>query len=181
MKTALAAVAADFCARTHIWRETLDTQYTIPNIAEYDIEGDAVIETPLWVVCNNQTLTHTDPRLLNKTDMMSKGQPSKFWMVNDTAIRLFYIPDKRFSLDVTVALKPSRTATGVETWIYETWGDALVSGAIWRLAKVPGKMWSSMDAAIAHRLIYEQAVTNARIRDFRAVPLRVSLNPAVRG
>lgn len=180
LKTALAAVAADFCARTHIWRETLDRQYTIPNIAEYDIEGDAVIEAPLWVVCNDHTLTHTDARLVNKEDMSSKGEPSMFWVVNDRAIRLFFIPDKKMTLDVTVALKPSRSATGVEDWIYETWADALVSGAIWRLAKVPGKLWSSPEMATAHRLMYEQAVTNARIRDYRTVPLQVSLRPAAR-
>jgi hypothetical protein len=181
LKTALAATAADFCARTHIWRETLDVFYALPDIAEYDLEGSAVIEDIEWVTCNGQQLTHTDIRLISPQDVGKTGFPSHFWSVNGQTMRLFPIPDKKYTLKVYVALKPSRLATGIEDWIYETWADALVSGAIWRVARIPGKDWSNADLASAHRLIYEQGVTNARIRDFRSVPLRVDLSRAVRG
>lgn len=177
IKNHLAYVTADFCARTQIWRETLDTDYTIANIEEYDLDGSAVIEAVQWVVCNNIPLTATDIRLVPHEDLSDTGQPTHYWIINDTTLRLFPIPDARYELKVGVALKPSRTALGVEDWIYETWAETLVSGTIARLARVPGKDWTDPALAEMHRIMYERAITNAEIRDKRNIPLQVRARP----
>lgn len=172
--TALAATAADFCARTHIWRETLDFGYTISGIPDYDIDGTAVIESVLWATLSGDDLKHIDPRYLDKSKLTDEGKPNAFWVVNDTAVRLFPIPDAKYRLDVTVALKPSRTATGIEDWIYESYVEPIVSGAIWRLARTPGKAWSNPEIAMYHHRLFEQGITNARIRDHRNVRMAVA-------
>ena len=75
-------------------------------------------------------------------------------------------------------LKPNRSGTGVEDWIYETFADNIVSGAIAQLAMIPGKEWSDIAMAGMHKGLYERAITNARIRDFRGVHLMVRQRPA---
>jgi hypothetical protein len=177
MRAALAAVSADFCARTHIWRDSLEPQNTIVDEALYDVDDFAVLESVLWVLVDGEKLRHTDPRHMRQEDFERKGKPTHFWVVADRSIRLFPIPDDVYEIKGEVALKPSRTSKGVEDWIYETWVDALVSGAIWWLAKTQGKEWSNMDLAMMHKGIYERAITQARIRDYRNVPLSVSMRP----
>ena len=175
IKTAFAAVAADSCARTHIWRESLETQSTVVDQAEYEVNGSAVIESVLWILIDDREITHTDSRLVDHNDLLRTGRPSKYWVVREKAIRLFYIPDDVYTLKGEIALKPSRTARGVEDWIYETWADTLVSGVLWRLTRVPNKEWTNPDIALMNKKLYEQGVTNARIRDMRNVQLQVKL------
>ena len=164
---------ADFCARTHIWRETIDPQYTVSNVAEYDVDGEAVIESVLWATCEKQNLIHTDARLVDPTTLDDTGMPTKFWVLNDTTIRLYKIPDRKYSLNITVALKPYRKNTGMQDWLYETYIDHIINGALCRILKIPNKEWSNFELALYHSKEYEQAVTNARIRDYRNVNLKV--------
>lgn len=178
IKTHLASVTADFCARTQLWRETLDADYTIANIAEYDLDGSAVIEAVQWVVCNQQPLTSTNIQLIPHERLADVGQPTHFWIVNDTILRLFPIPDDRYDLEIGVVLKPSRTAIGVEDWIYETWAETLASGTIARLARIPGKDWTDPMLVEMHRAMYEKAIANVKIRDMRNIPLRIRSRPA---
>lgn len=178
IKTYLASVAANFCERTQLWRETLDTDYTIANIDEYDLDGSAVIEAVQWVVCNNEPLIPTNIRLIPHERLADVGQPTHFWIVNDTILRLFPIPNARYELKVGVALKPSRTATGVEDWIYETWADVLVDGTVAVITRIPGKDWTDPMLAETRRAMYEKAIANVEIRDMRNIPLRIRSRPA---
>ena len=173
----LAATAADFCARTHIWRAPLDLGSTQADAAIYPVFNTAnvIIESVLWLLVDNRKLEHTDPRLINPEDLTRTGQPTHFWVESDKNIRLFFTPDDAYTLSGEVALKPSRLADGVESWIYETWADVLVSGALYRITKTPGKEWSSPDMASLHKSLYEQGVTNARIRDRRNVHMQVRM------
>jgi hypothetical protein len=173
----LAATVADFCARTHIWRAPLDLGVTQADTSIYPVfnTSHVIIESVLWLLVDNRKLEHTDPRLINPEDLTRTGQPTHFWIENDKNIRLFFTPDDAYTLSGEVALKPSRQSCGVEDWIYETWADAIVSGVIYRITRTPGKEWSSPDMAAAHKSLYEQGVTNARIRDRRNVHMQVRM------
>lgn len=173
----LAATAADFCARTHIWRAPLDLGTTQVDEAIYPVINtvNVIIESVLWLLVDNRTLEHTDPRLINPEDLTRTGRPTHFWVESDKNIRLFFTPDDVYTLNGEVALKPSRLANGIDSWIYETWADVLVSGAIYRITRVPGKEWSNPEMAGAHKSLYEQGVTNARIRDRRNVHMQVRM------
>jgi hypothetical protein len=80
-------------------------------------------------------------------------------------------------MKVSAILKPSRTGTGVEDWIYETWADTIVDGTIAKLAAIPGKDWTDVAMAESRRAKYERSITTARIRDFRGVRLTVRARP----
>jgi len=171
MRSALAASAAEFLALTHLWRETLDTQFTVKGAAEYELSGSAIIESVLWVSVGGSQLTATDSRFAPPGLLAMEGKPTHYWMVNDTSVRLFPIPDTEYGVSISVALKPSRAATGVDDWVYESWADAIVSGAVHRLAQIPEKDWTDQKLAAEHRGRFERAVANAMARDLRQINL----------
>ena len=169
----LGIVASDFFARTYLWREGETQQNTVIGTAFYDITDCAIIESVEWVKVEGLELVHTSDRLVDPELLTRTGKPTHFWIEKETQIRLHPIPDAVFTLDVQVFLKPSRTARGIPDFVYQRWADAFVSGAIYRIARIPGKEWSNPELAAVHKSFYEQAVTDARIRDFRNVPLIV--------
>lgn len=178
IKEYLPIVASDFFARTHLWRTSLEDMNTVADQASYDITSpffDAVIESVLWIKVDDKDMTHTDMRLVDPQYLNKTGQPTRFWVEDDSAIRLFYTPDQVYTLQGEVALKPKRNARGMPKWVYETWIDSIVSGTIYRLCRIRGKDWSDPEFAALHKNLYEQGVTNARIRDMRNVQLQVRM------
>lgn len=178
IKTYMPIAAADFFARTYLWRDDIDAIYLAPNQIEYDLDADAEVEDVLAVVYKSQPLTRTDLRLIPAERRGETGDPHTYWVHADKTIRVFPTPEERGTMTVTAVLKPSRTGTGVEDWIYETWADTLVSGTIARLCAIPEKSWTDTGLAGLHKSLFEKAIIDARIRDFRGVRLSVKQRPA---
>lgn len=179
IKLYLASTAADFFGRTYLWRDQINGITVTSGKVEYELDPDyGVVEDVISVVYNETPLTRTDLRLVGTEKLAETGEPREFWIQADNSIRIFPIPETGTTLKVYAVLKPTRSATGVEDWIYETWADTLVSGAIWRCASTPKREWSDPALASEHRLMYERAITNARIRDFRGIDLSVRMRPA---
>ena len=175
----LASTAADFFARTYLWREQINGITVAAGKVDYDLDPDTgLVEDIISVVYGEHTLTRTDLRLIGAEKLSETGEPREFWVQADNSIRIFPTPEVGTTLKVYAVLKPNRAGTGVEDWIYETWADAIVSGAIAQLAMIPGKEWSDVAMAGMHKGLYEKAITNARIRDFRGVHRMVRQRPA---
>jgi hypothetical protein len=178
MKEYLGIVAADFFARTYLWREQIDAIYVSPNVTEYDLDADALVEDVISVVYNETPLTRSDLRLIGTEKLTEVGEPREYWVQADQSIRIFPTPEERTTLKVYAVLKPSRSGAGVEDWIYETWADTIVSGVVARLAMIPNKEWTDVAMATTQKVTYERAITTARVRDFRGVRLMVRQRPA---
>jgi len=175
----LASTAADFFARTYLWREQISGITVAAGIVDYDLDPDTgFVEDIISVVYGEHTLTRTDLRLISTEKLSETGEPREFWVQADNSIRIFPIPEEGTTLKVYAVLKPSRSGTGVEDWIYETWADTIVSGTIAQLAMIPGKEWTDAALAGMHKGLFERAITNARIRDFRGVHRMVRQRPA---
>jgi hypothetical protein len=179
IKTYLASTAADFFARTYLWREQINGITVSSGVVDYELDPDTgLVEDIISVVYGEATLTRTDLRLIGAEKLSETGEPREFWVQADNNIRIFPIPEVGTTLKVYAVLKPSRSGTGVEDWIYETWADTLVSGTIAQLAMIPGKEWTDVAMAGMHKGLFEKAITNARIRDFRGVHRMVRQRPA---
>lgn len=178
MKQYLGMVASDFFARTYLWREQIDAIYLTSGVTEYDLDAEAVVEDVISVVFEGSPLDRTDLRLIPTENLGETGDPRQYWVNADRSIVVHPTPEARATMKVYAVLKPSRAATSVGDWIYETWADTLVSGTIARLAMIPNKEWTDVAMATNHKLMYEQAVTRARIRDFRGVHMMVRQRPA---
>lgn len=175
VRTALIASAAEFCQRTQIWRQEVGPIQVQKGRAEYGIGAPALVEAVVWAKCDGEHLRALDGRHVNPEHWDRVGKPTGFWRVNDTRIRLFPNPDQAYELYLYIALKPARDEIEIPEWLYETWAEAIASGAVWRLARIPMKEWSNPDVAHTHRMMFERAITDARIRDYRNTPMRVKL------
>jgi len=174
----LASTASDFFARTYVWRGEVDAVVVAPNVVEYDLSADTgLVEDVISVVYDGSALERTDLRLIGAEKLSDTGEPRKYWIQSDTTIRIYPIPEQAAPLKVYAVLKPSRTGTGVEDWIYETWADTIVSGTIAQLAMIPNKEWTDVSLAGMHKSMFERAVISARVRDFRGVKLSVRQRP----
>lgn len=179
IKLYLASTAADFFARTYLWREQINGITVTAGKVDYDLDPDTgLVEDIISVVFGDHTLTRTDLRLIGAEKLSETGEPREFWVQADNSIRIFPTPEEGTTLKIYAVLKPNRAGTGVEDWIYETWADAIVSGTIAQLAMIPGKEWTDVALAGMHKGLFEKAITNARIRDFRGVHRMVRQRPA---
>lgn len=173
MRAALNAAATDFFAETHIWIEQLDPQPIIAGEHTYDLFASGSVESVLWAALSDRELRHTHITEVPKLRLASTGQPTYFWVVNEQSIRLWPTPEENEEqLSIGVVLKPSLTASGVPSWAFETWANAIVDGAIYRLASTPGKTWSDQTRALYHKTLFDRAKANARRRDYRDIPMR---------
>ena len=177
IKTYLALAAREFFEKTYLWQDDIDAIFIAPNVVEYDLDAEAEVEDVLAVVLEKEQLDRTEFRLIPFERRDEKGQPRMYWIHSDRTIRVFPTPDKRAVMQVSAVLKPARTATGVEDWVYDTWADVIINGAISRLAIMPGKEWTDVNMAAMHKALFEQAITKTRIRDFRGVQLKVRQRP----
>lgn len=173
MRLHLAAAAAEFLAETHLWREPFDETTTLAGTPDYQLFSVAPIESVLWLKAGDTTLTHTDPRLLDKSLLERTGTPQGFSIKAPDVVILHPTPDAEYLLSGECALKISRSSTTLPAWLYETWADALVDGAIWRIASIPGKDWTALDLAMVRRQRFDRAKANAKTRDLRQIGLRV--------
>lgn len=179
VKMYLASTAADFFARTYLWREQINGITVTAGNVDYELDPDTgLVEDIISVVYGETTLTRTDLRLVGTEKLSETGEPREFWVQADNSIRIFPIPEEGTTLKIYAVLKPSRAGSGVEDWIYETFADTIVSGTIAQLAMIPGKEWTDVALAGMHKGLFERAITNARIRDFRGVHRMVRQRPA---
>ena len=171
----LTAATADFLAATHLWREPLVDDVTISGTQDYYFYNypNIIVESVLWVTLDGATLAHSDPRLIGKSLLTQTGKPQRYWVKDDTILMLHPIPDGEYAFSGEAALKPSRDATTIPQWLYETWADTLVDGAVWRIASIPGKSWSDASLALFHKQRFDRAKANALTRDLRQIELRV--------
>jgi hypothetical protein len=175
----LALASRDFFSRTYLWQDDIDAIYLAPNQVEYDLDAEAEVEDVIAVVLDGSRLTRTEFGLIPFERRGEKAAPTHFWIHSDRTIRVFPTPDSRETMAVSAVLKPARSATGVEDWIYDTWADIIVNGAIAQLAIMPGKEWSDVSLAAMHKNMFEQAITKTRIRESRGVPLQVRQRPFI--
>ena len=170
-KTYLAQAAADFFARTYLWRRDLDPITLTRNVAEYDVDvyirGGVVEDLRSVRIDGNEIPLQrlmADAVPADHLDVL--GTPRFYWLIGDSAIGVYPTPDARYILRLNAVLKTSRAATEVDDWVYETWADDLVAGAAARILDIPGKEWSNPTLAAAYRMQFERAI----VRGMTAMP-----------
>lgn len=179
MEYALAHAAAEFCERTHLWRESMYPDTTRPGEHTYPLVVSGVLEAVESIVLDGDTLASTHDTLVAPGALDESGKPTHYWLVSDTSVRLFPTPDSAYSFSAQVVLKPAKTTRNLPAFLVDTHGETITSGAAYRLARIPGKAWTNPDVSVHHKHLFERGIARARVRDFRTVPLRVAPRPFV--
>lgn len=184
MKLYLAQAAAEFFARTYVWRREIDPISLTRGVAEYDIDVyvcGGLVEDIKSVILDDvaQPLQRIQIDAVPVNHTATTGTPRSYWLIDDRAIGLFPTPDRRYILRASAVLKTSRAATEVDDWVFEEWADAIVAGAASRIVDIPGKEWSNPALAAEYRMRFEKAIVGARIREKRTTTTAITPRPFV--
>lgn len=91
------------------------------------------------------------------------GTPLRFLEMARGVVLIVPLPLVEASFVVTAAFAPTEAATGIPDAIYDEYGSAIISGAIYMLAIIPQKPWTSGDLAALHKRMFEDGIEEASI------------------
>jgi len=176
----LQEAAAEFCAKSEVWRYTFDPDYTSANTSDYelDVPTNAILETIIFLNLDGVALSRVSERHiappLEADGTTVKGTPTSFSVLDDESIRFYPTPNTKHTFVGTSVIKPKLTATGVEDFIFESHGRSIAAGAIATIAGIPNKEWSDPELSMMYKTKFNQAACAAKGRDTRRVNMRVA-------
>jgi hypothetical protein len=179
IKAHIQEAAAEFCAKSEVWRFNIEPSYTSKNTADYevDVPNRAILENIIYLKLDGATITPVAERYYapttNANGTLPTGTPARYSLLEDTSIRFYPTPATKHTFTGVAVIKPSLSATGVEDFIFESHGRSIATGAIARIAGIPNKEWSNPEVAISSQIKFERAMCAAKGRDTRRVNMRV--------
>lgn len=113
-----------------------------------------------------------DPALYNQLIpgvTISKSDPMIITQKDDLTFSVLPVPKEtvRGAITMRVALKPLRSSTGIEDFIFEDYAETVYAGARFRLLTVPAKPYTNPDLALANQNMYVSGLNSARQRATR--------------
>ena len=168
--------ASKFLERSGVWRFEIEDDVAVKNVPDYPIvlpSNEAVLENIYEMIIDGRQLTRVIDKHLDTTRFEENGPPAYYAIYQDTSVRFYPTPDKRYTFKGWGSLKTKLSATGVEDWIFESHGRCIAYGAIYLLASVPGKEWSNPELATYYKQLFSKDADEARSREYRHVNLRI--------
>ena len=179
----LKLAAIEFCKLAWVW---LIDQAVIPVVAGTNSyswtsmpAGTAVARVlQVWIE-KRQIFPKTRNELSDiYGDYMRAEGPSRYFIA-DLPSKIILVPkpssDIADGITAKFAVAPTRAATGVETEIFDRYFDAISKGAKARIFGIKRKPWTDMDKATEQRVLFEDAISEAKtnvIRSFAGARLR---------
>lgn len=172
----------DFCVGSWVWTVDSTPQPIAQNVQDYVIDlsglptGTTIAEI-MYGYFNGKPLdpiTRADADGEYPNWKTTTGSPPKRFLATDakTKVSLIPIPSGYAptvpsplispGLFFTLALKPTRASSGVDDFLYERYMENVAHGAIYRMLSIPHKVWSNANLTLAHKKMFEDAVTDAR-------------------
>lgn len=178
----------DLCWESLVWNATLDPEVYVSGTAEY-----ALTPPPGAQIISLLTVTRDDAAVLSPTTLeaistqypdwaVRTGTPEWYTQPNTSTLTLFPTPDSDGEFRVLAAFAPTRSASGVESFIYDQHLETVKYGALWKLKSMFGQPWSDASGAVYMEQRFWQGVLAATVQrnkgNSRAM-LRVSARPFV--
>lgn len=158
LSQAIVQTAFDFCDKTGAWDEMVD-EVSI-------IAGESAYELP----------SQRGAMPLRVRDVWINGSRMNSGQVSSGAIGVRYdsaaehgsitirpTPSADSAMVLRVIYAPTMTATSLPDILLSRYEQAISAGTKARLMLMPGASWTNPQLAIAHRQMYDAAVTDARI------------------
>jgi hypothetical protein len=164
---ALVDAAIVFCEESQVIRARLDEFSTTADQVSYELDAPAQQQVAriLEVRVDGRPIPAVMAEDVNLiTDAV--GSPMAYYTDatgSEFTLRLFPVPDGVYQVQVSAALRPTRTATSVEDDLFNLWSDAVISGALARLMLVPAQPFSNPAAAGGYGASAASAARKARI------------------
>lgn len=171
-RQSLLDAAIEFCEKSLVVRQDLDMFFSVAGRKNYDLDpptNQHAIVRVLSVNYNGSRLhgifQEDVPNLLT-----TQAMPHAFYTTrvdNEFLLNLYPTPDERESIVVNTALKPTRNAVQVDDDLYNYWADAIVDGAISRIARIPNQPFSDVNYAAAMQASFADKTARARMEAYQ--------------
>ena len=169
----------EFCEKSLILQVDQDPVTVIGGISDYDLEPPSnrlVVkilkawykEIPILPISPDDVST---PSIYNAGSgaAITKADPRWYIQKDVRTYSLYPIPKDtaRLALTMRVALKPTRTSTSIDDFIFEEYAEIIANCAIARLCLSPGKPYTNMNLAGARNALFISGLNVARDRSVR--------------
>ena len=167
----LRAAAIEFCEKTKAFVKDLDPISTVSSTYEYEFDqptGTAV-HSILWMIHDGDDLDPISPRSLelNFPDWRDRSAiPRVYLQKNADTFWVIPIPNASITngLYLSVALKPTRTASNIDTSFSNDYRDGILFGSLYRLLRIPSQDWSDPNASADYLSLFSEQVRTAELR-----------------
>ncbi len=190
VEQALRSSAIEFCEKTLIWRQPAIGVTVYADEPCYSFgapEGARVIQAT-EVYINGMKLIQTSLHDLTVLEPEWRARestlPTHYFMNDAQSIQLVGKPTEDIpeSLDIYVALKPSRDSNICPEFLLEDWGEVIAAGAILRLMQMAKKTWSDTTTVANYLRTFKVGITTARHKTIKSRQLRAAkMQPVVFG
>jgi hypothetical protein len=167
----LRSATIELCEKSKAFVFDLDPITSISGVYEYDFDQPTGTDVHqiLWATYDGEDLDPISPRSLevNYPDWKDKSSipqvylqktPNTFWIVP--------IPSstKTSAIQLSVALKPTRSSNNIDTTFSNDYRDGIIYGALYRLLRIPAKDWTDPAAARDYLSLFNEEVKQAELR-----------------
>jgi hypothetical protein len=174
---AIRETVIDMCERSLLLQRDHDAIDVIAGVVDYDFDPPTNYrvfkimkawfrDIELTPVAPDDVM---DVSLYNQTIpgvQIAKDNPRMILQKDDETFSVLPVPKEtaRGAINMRVALKPSRSSTEIEDFIFEDYAETVYAGARFRLMTVPAKPYTSVDLAQVNQNMYVSGVNSARQR-----------------
>ncbi len=183
IEQALRSSAIEFCEKSLIWRQPAIGVTIYAGEPCYSFgapEGARVIQaTELYI--NGDKLTQTSLHDLTVHEPLWRSRkapvPTHYFMNDAQSVQLVGEPTEDIpeSLDIYVALKPSRDSEICPEFLLEDWGEVIAAGALLRLIQMGNKVWSNTGTVSNYLRIFRSGISLAKHKTIKSRQLRTAL------
>ena len=171
IESTLRSATIEFAERSKAYVFDLDAITSISGVYEYEFDqpSGTDVHQILWMTYDGDDLDPISPRSLelNYSDWRNKTSvpqvylqktPNTFWVVP--------VPGSAVNngIQLSVALKPSRTTNNIDTTFSNSYRDGIVYGALYRLLRIPAKDWTDLRAASDYLSLFNQEIVQAELK-----------------
>lgn len=175
----------DFCTGSLVWNETQDAEAVTAASFPYDLSApaDARVCAVMSLRMNGKPLHPVFLDALEgvyQWDTHTSSSPDYYCQTSPDQLIVYPRLDASVDMVLRCAYAPTRTATGVETYVYAEYLEEIAAGALGKLMKLPGQPWSNPELGAYHSSMFEQAISDAAIRvnkSFSRAPTAIVMRP----
>ena len=171
IESALRSACIEFAERSKAYTFDLDAITSIPGVFEYEFDqpSGTDVHQILWMTYDGNDLDPISPRSLelNYSDWRNKTSvPQVYLQKTPDAFWVIPIPGSAVAngIQLSVALKPSRTTSNIDTTFSNSYRDGIIYGTLYRLLRIPAKDWTDPQAAADYLNLFSQEIVQAELK-----------------
>lgn len=161
----------EFCQQSQWLRDEPDGITIVPGTAEYalDFPLGYTVAGIVRAGIGLYALKPGAPELMTQLygdNWKTRSGPVGYYMQDESGyIRLVMVPNTTYedTLDVILALRPTRASTTIDAEVYERWSETIGFGARARLYDTPGQPYHDEKQAVKFRAWFETKIGEAKI------------------